>query len=118
MPDPQAADPGKTCQFKCEQCGHCCLQSGWVYLEDGEPEAMAALLGMDVYEFVNEFCELVDRRKLVLKKHPDEACIFFGEKGCRVHSAKPRQCRDFPVGWRTPNSFHYCEGLKKLYNNP
>ena len=75
---------------------------------------MASFLGQDIYNFVNERCDLLDRRQLVLKKLEDEACIFLGEKGCSVHSVKPGQCRDFPIRWRTVKSLSYCGGLKRL----
>ena len=85
-----------------------------MYLKEGEEESIAQFLGLEVFNFVNRFCELEDRRKLVLKKNPDESCIFLSESGCSIHSAKPQQSRDFPVRWRTSASLDYCEGLKKL----
>ena len=100
--------------FECKKCNECCRQPGYVYLSEEEAEAAARFLKKDIYEFVNQFCDLLDRRQLVLKKLEDEACIFLTKEGCRVHPAKPRQCRDFPVKWRTVKSLSYCEGLKKL----
>jgi Fe-S-cluster containining protein len=87
----------------------------YVYLAPGEERALADFLGMQVFDFVNAYCELADRRRLVLKKHADESCIFLEPAGCAVHPAKPAQCRDFPVRWRTPRSFEYCEGMKALH---
>ena len=100
--------------FECRRCNECCRQPGFVYLSEAEAEEAAAHLGIDPFDFVNQFCELQDRRRLVLKKQPDEACVFLSAAGCSIHPAKPAQCRDFPTRWRTPQSFSYCAGLKEL----
>lgn len=97
--------------FECKQCSACCRQAGFVYLKAGEEDTIAAFLQLDSFSFVNEYCELQDRQKLVLRKYADETCIFLNEKGCRIHAVKPRQCRDFPIGWKTARSWHYCAGL-------
>ena len=101
-------------KFECQRCHECCRKPGFVYLQKGEEERIAEFLGLQVSDFVNRFCELVDRRKFVLKKHPDESCIFLTESGCSIHAVKPQQCLDFPVKWRTEASFQYCAGLKRL----
>ena len=101
-------------KFECQRCNECCRKPGFVYLKNGEEEQIAGFLGLEVFDFVNQFCELIDRRQLVLKKEVVEACIFLTESGCRIHSVKPGQCRDFPVKWRTPASLNYCVGLKEL----
>ncbi len=101
-------------QFVCQRCNRCCQQAGFVYLQDGEAEAMAAYKKMELYEFTAHYTDVIDRRQLVLKKQPDEACIFLTAAGCSVHAAKPRQCREFPRVWRTKKSFDYCAGLKKI----
>ena len=102
-------------QFQCARCNECCRKPGYVYLEKDEPESMAAFLRINAFEFVNLYCDLLDRRELVLKKNPDESCVFLTSKGCLVHPAKPRQCREFPVRWRTAASLDYCEGIKNLF---
>ena len=57
----------------------------------------------------------VDRRSLVLRDHADGSCEMLGEDGlCRVHAAKPAQCREFPFSWRNPDSFRTCPGLRAL----
>ncbi len=102
-------------KFACLRCNECCRQPGFVYLRNGEEASMAAFLGLETFEFVNQYCELEERRWLVLKKKPQsEDCIFLTETGCSIHPAKPEQCRDFPKRWRTVRSFDYCEGLKAL----
>jgi len=100
--------------FQCKRCGACCRQPGFVYLKDGEAERLAACLGLDVYAFTETYCLFLDRQHLVLKNHSDEICLFYGPAGCRVYDARPEQCRDFPLGWKTKRSLEYCEGMKKV----
>mgnify|MGYP001593771831 CR=1 FL=1 len=114
MPDsPELQE--KLSRFACQRCNECCKKPGFVYLQKEEPEKIAVRLGLSEFDFINQFCELEDRRKLVLKKNTDESCIFLAAEGCKIHSVKPMQCREFPVKWRTPASFKYCEGLKKIF---
>ena len=92
-------------EFECRRCNQCCRKPGYVYVSPEETQAMAAFLKMNIREFMEQSCEVLDRQKIVLKKLPDESCILLTEKGCSVHEAKPRQCIDFPSKWRTPASF-------------
>jgi len=101
-------------RFRCQQCNECCKKPGYVYLRPDEADRIAGFLTLDPRDFINEHCELLEKRQLVLKKNPDESCIFLTNEGCRIHPVKPQQCQDFPVKWRTDQSFSYCEGLKKL----
>ena len=100
--------------FQCQRCGACCRQPGFVYLKEGDTGRLAGHLGMDVYQFTGEECLLLERRHLALKKRPDETCRFLGARGCEVYEARPAQCRDFPLNWKTEKSLKYCEGLKKF----
>ncbi len=99
--------------FTCLRCEECCRKPGFVYLSSDEADQMAACLEISPFDFINLYCELQGRQRLVLKKAANEACVFLDDWGCRVHLAKPKQCREFPSRWRTENSYRYCEGLKK-----
>ncbi len=101
-------------KFVCQKTGACCRQPGFVYVKEEEADAMAAFLSLDVRDFVNQFCDLQDRSRLVLKKNGDESCVFLSHSLCQIHSVRPAQCRDFPFTWRTEASLKYCEGLKRL----
>ncbi len=105
----------KLSKFECQRCNECCRKPGFVYLDLDEAQAISDFLKMDLRDFTDQYCELQDRRRLVLKKHPDEACIFLDPKGCTIHPVKPRQCQEFPLKWRTPASFDYCAGLRKIF---
>ncbi len=101
-------------EFECRRCNQCCMQPGFVYLKEADLPALAAGLGLTEFDFVNAYCDLENRRRLVLKKKANEHCVFLTEAGCSVYAARPAQCRDFPRAWRTARSFDYCEGLKAL----
>ena len=99
--------------FQCQRCGACCRQPGFVYLTEEDAERLAAHLAMDAYLFTETYCLLMDRRHLALKKHSDETCLFLRGRDCSVYEARPAQCRDFPLNWKTEKSLSYCEGLKR-----
>ena len=100
--------------FECRRCNECCKQPGFVYVNEKDLESLCHALSVSEFDFVNQYCDLQDRRQLVLKKSLGEACIFLTDEGCSVYTARPKQCRDFPFKWRTERSFDYCEGLKAL----
>ncbi|MHB8790104.1 MAG: YkgJ family cysteine cluster protein [Desulfobulbaceae bacterium] len=98
-------DPGA-----CANCsGHCCRgESGYIWVNRGEIDRIAAYLGTNPIDFMAGSVRQVDRR-LSLKERwtGDEAlCIFFDERirGCRIYPVRPTQCREFPF-W---NHFRSC----------
>lgn len=101
-------------KFECQRCNECCRKPGYVYLKEGEAERIAEYLKLPIYDFTDQYCDVIDRRRLVLKKQPDEVCIFLDDNGCQVHAVKPEQCREFPYRWHTPASWNYCAGLRDM----
>lgn len=95
--------------FVCRQCGACCRWPGSVLLEAEDAAAAAAALGMSTDDFIARHAVLArNRAQLTLKEAPDGACEFLQADGrCRIYAARPRQCRDFPHGWRVAG----CPGL-------
>ena len=74
-------------EFRCLRCTECCRQPGFVYLSEDEAEKIADFLGLTPFDFVNEYCELQGRQKLVLKKNVDESCIFLDSADCKIYAA-------------------------------
>jgi Fe-S-cluster containining protein len=88
--------------FACRRCGNCCRAAGDVRLRAGEVEAIAALLGLDVYDCTARYTRVgADRSGLVLAEQGDGACVFLtADNACRIQAAKPAQCRGYPQVWR------------------
>lgn len=67
-------------------------------------------------EFTDHFTRLRDdRRGLRLKDRADGACVFLDDSpvACRIQGAKPRQCRDFPIGWKYDNLEEVCQAMQR-----
>ncbi|HNX68736.1 MAG TPA: YkgJ family cysteine cluster protein [Candidatus Omnitrophota bacterium] len=99
--------------FRCKRCGACCKQPGFVYLTQADVDRLASFFRIDPYQFTEQSCVLLDRKHLAMKKHPDETCLFLRPDGCSVYAARPAQCREFPLSWKTERTLQYCEGMKK-----
>jgi len=97
-------------RFECIGCGACCTGApGYVWVNQAEIEALAALLGLDAETFERKYVRRVGiRRSLV--EFPGGDCVFYdaASRSCRVYDARPRQCRTWPF-WasnlRTPESW-------------
>lgn len=101
--------------FKCIHCHACCRQTGYVRLNQVEPDQIAAYLNMDVHEFIEAFTYLTrDRQSLSLKEQENGACIFLSEDGCKIQPVKPRQCREFPIKWRFSDFETVCGWAKQF----
>ncbi len=103
--------------FTCQQCGACCrITDGIVRVSDAEIARIAAYLGVPVPDFIAGETELApDRKGLILKSHPDGACVYLtDENRCRIHAVKPDKCRTFPYDWTNADSHEVCPGLKAL----
>ncbi len=88
-------------EFKCIQCHACCKQDGYVRLTREDMDKLALFLDMDVHEFTQTHTRLTrDRNGLALLDKENGECFFLTSEGCRVNPAKPKQCRDFPHGWK------------------
>ncbi len=98
-----------TDSFCCQRCGDCCRWPGSVLLEPADIAAAAAALDVTEAEFIERYTTLArNRAQLTLKEGSNGECKFLDETGwCRMYAARPRQCRDFPYGWRVAG----CPGL-------
>jgi Fe-S-cluster containining protein len=70
---------------------------GFVWVNNDEIAALAALVGLDVEEFEVQHVRRVGARKS-LKEFPNGDCVFFDgqTRKCTVYGARPRQCKTWP----------------------
>lgn len=102
--------------FKCARCGACCEWEGPVRLEEGEVDAIAGFLHMEVADFIAAHTVLTeDRRSLSLMEKPDGSCAFYDREGklCLINPVKPGQCVRFPASWSFPGWERLCAGAKQ-----
>ncbi len=106
-------DPAK---FTCLHCGACCRVPGYVALEPGEAESIAAHLELDTYEFTEKYTRItLNRKSLSLTEGPDGRCVFLQpDNTCKIQPVKPAQCRGFPFLWRSKQLEHRCPAIRDL----
>ena len=86
--------------YQCERCTNCCKWPGFVRLGEGEPEKIAAHLGINVHEFIQDYTELLpNRQALGIISRPNHECIFLEGRDCAIQAVKPKQCQGFPNTW-------------------
>lgn len=105
---------GRQKAFECRKCGACCRVPGYVRITDADAVAIAEALGMTPEDFVNRWTELSPSRTgLVLKSPPEAPCPFLtAEALCRIHAARPQQCRDYPARWRSAEIEAVCQAMR------
>lgn len=92
--------------FSCTRCGDCCTGApGYVWVEEEEIRALAALLALEPDAFGRRYLRRASdggpstplRTGLSLTERASGECVFFEQgRGCTVYAARPRQCRTFP----------------------
>ena len=103
--------PSGTPSFRCRRCGACCRRSGYVLLDRADRERLAAALGLTEEEFVARYARLTSNRaQLSLIEKEDGSCVFLEGNRCAVYEARPRQCREYPLLWRTDDPCPGWEG--------
>ena len=101
--------------FQCRCCGACCrIKDGIVRVSPDEIARIAAFLGMSEADFIANEAELApDRKGLILRSHPDGACVYLTDDNlCRINPVKPDKCRTFPYDWVNDDSDEVCPGLR------
>lgn len=86
-------------RFECTQCGRCCGGSpGYVWVTDGEVEALAGRLGLAEAEFRRRYTRRVAGLGTSLTETDDFDCAFLDRdtERCTVYEDRPRQCRTYP----------------------
>lgn len=83
-------------RFACQPgCIRCCDTRGFVYLTEQDLARAAAHLRLTPDDFEARYVYRT-RRLLRLRKPSGRQCHFLEAGGCRIHPAKPTQCRLFP----------------------
>ncbi|MFN0051718.1 MAG: YkgJ family cysteine cluster protein [Planctomycetales bacterium] len=86
-------------RFTCTQCGNCCTGfEGYVWVDEEEVQRIAEHLGQSVEQVRRERTRTVGRRVSLIEVNAEHDCTFFDPqtRGCRIYSARPRQCRNWP----------------------
>ncbi len=99
---PGSPNPGRT---YCNYCpGYCCyrLAGSTLYLDATDINRLARHFGITDGEIRRRYIE----GKNTFKVNKDGSCIFLANgrmcRRCTVHTARPRQCRDFPYDQPCP----------------
>jgi Fe-S-cluster containining protein len=89
---------GAGLRFRCTQCGDCCSGSeGYVWVNQDEINALAAVRGMEPAAFEAAFVKRVGVRRSLIER-PGGDCVLLDEttRRCTAYDARPRQCRTWP----------------------
>ena len=101
--------------YDCQRCTACCRWPGQVKIGEPEIQAMAALLRLEAWDFIQQYTRLRPQRDgLALLDKPNGECIFLEGRDCRVQQAKPVQCQGFPNTWNFPGWRSVCEAVPRL----
>ena len=88
--------PMEGLRFACiPGCTNCCNVRGFVYLTEKDLKRAAHYLGISAKDFEARYVYRT-RHQLRLRKPKNAQCHFLEGAGCRIHPAKPTQCRLFP----------------------
>jgi hypothetical protein len=105
--------------FVCKRCGNCCTGEGYVNVTPEDCERLAESLKLPLEEFLERYTRQMAGFDRWLRdgEGADLPCVFLsrdagGRVSCRVHDAKPTQCREFPATWRRPDAAQWCAGLR------
>jgi uncharacterized protein len=90
--------------FECFSCGRCCAGpgEGYVWVTDREIADIAAFLGTTSEEIRRMYVRRVGGGLSLVERPGNHDCVFLsppaegGSRGCRIYSARPRQCRNWP----------------------
>ncbi len=90
--DPSAC---ATCQAKC-----CTGESGYIYVNPQEIEAIASFLGLETDAFMQKFLFKNGYKYSIKERKMSESyeCSFYdrASNGCMIYEVRPAQCRTFP----------------------
>lgn len=98
--------------YRCQRCTACCKWPGDVRIGEEEIEAIARYLELSVEDFIQRYTRLrSDRQGLSLLEKENHECIMLDGNACRIHEAKPIQCKGFPNTWNFKDWRKTCEAI-------
>jgi len=81
--------------YQCQACGRCC-RGKLIPLNPYELAVIAEHLAMTTTEVLERFTSNGGSTLKCLEE--TDTCVFFGDRGCEVHPARPLACRLYPLG--------------------
>ncbi len=111
--------------FHCKQCGDCCTGYGGTYVTPKDIKNIAKFISKNEDELINNYCQISDSGKPVLKVAGNGKCVFFdAATQCTIHPVKPRMCRAWPYIeniLRAPGNWEVmsaaCPGIKTGFSH-
>lgn len=101
--------------YQCQRCTACCRWPGQVKVTAAEITAIAAHLGIEEGQFIQEYTRLrAQRDGLALIDRENGECYFLDGDDCRLQAVKPEQCRAFPNRWNFPGWREVCKAVPSL----
>ena len=94
----------ETFQFRCTQCGKCCVDREDILLNARDMYMISKHLGKQTFEVFSEYCETYIGQSShipILRLRPigkTMRCPFLKDRKCIVHEAKPSVCALYPLG--------------------
>lgn len=91
-------------QFRCTECGKCCIHREDILLSPKDLFRAAKELNMPILSFFQTYCECYpgkDSRVPIVRLLPRGSvrrCPLLKDRHCMIHKAKPAVCAMFPVG--------------------
>ena len=84
---------------KCERCGNCCVHGAGFLIEEDIPK-IAKFLQITEKELKKNYLQETEmfnkkawKPKIVKNGKPFGPCIFYDKNTCKIHIAKPFQCK-------------------------
>ena len=102
--DQMKIGPDEPFQFRCTECGKCCIHREDILLSPKDLFRAAKELNMTVLSFFQAYCECYpgqDSRVPIVRLLPRGSarrCPLLKDRHCMIHKAKPAVCAMFPVG--------------------
>ncbi|MFP3983233.1 MAG: YkgJ family cysteine cluster protein [Desulfurivibrionaceae bacterium] len=81
--------------FECQRCGYCCHGEATVSLTDLDINRMSDYLGLSHSELEKRY--LRKSGSFLEMEIVDGHCIFYEDRGCSIHPARPWRCDQWPL---------------------